>query len=680
MRTISQSFTQLAAAGLSLAFIATSAHAWTSIKAVKTATGGIVNDVQVVADGTGGTYTCWSDNRNANFDVFVQHLDAAGAVMPGWSATGNAVATQPGDQVLPRMALGLSGGVIVTWEDGRLSNNTDIYAARLTRTGVLEWTSQVCNTTGDQRAPLIVSDMAGGAVISWWNQPLQVFTAQRLNSAGGKVWLSIGVTPSTAGNQFHQDLVSDGAGGALIAINSGWLRVHQLSGSNGDPAWVPADGTLIVADNSPFPSLAADGLGGAYVAYSYTASAGNINIAASHVSSSGQLMSSMVLCAAPFHQVVPKVVCDGEGAIVAWNDYRRNLGSATDWYAARIKPDPINPPADVLDSCNWPTDGLIVMKDLTTDQEIVTNMVSDGHGGAVLAAQTSVTSDILARRIRREGLRDSSSLLASGAVVQSRPSIARVAAGKTVTVWREGSNAINAQELTFVQDPAGPSLTVSTGFRSVRLDWVGPGNDPVLGAVQSFEARYASAPITDANFSAAALMGSMVVSGPPGTPYCASVVTPVCGLYYFAVRSIYAVCSGPSLLRTLSANAKCSGTSAVVCEFAARSPTPIDDGPSIDTQARELELATPRPNPSAERATLSFSIPSTLQGKPYELAVFDLTGRRIQLVDKGVATAGRFSMDWNLRGDHGRRVSAGVYYVRLVVGVEMRKQSMMVLD
>src|SRR5437773_7480355 len=64
------------------------AQAWTSDHPVKGNSSGAVSDVQVVEDRAGGTYTCWADNRYGNYDVFVQHLNASGAVVSGWPTDG----------------------------------------------------------------------------------------------------------------------------------------------------------------------------------------------------------------------------------------------------------------------------------------------------------------------------------------------------------------------------------------------------------------------------------------------------------------------------------------------------------------------------------------------------------------------------------------------------------------
>lgn len=47
------------------------------------------------------------------------------------------------------------------------------------------------------------------------------------------------------------------------------------------------------------------------------------------------------------------------------------------------------------------------------------------------------------------------------------------------------------------------------------------------------------------------------------------------------------------------------------------------------------------------------------------LAVYDVRGRKVKALANGHLPAGRHSLIWKGTDDTGRRVSAGVYYVRL---------------
>ncbi len=69
------------------------------------------------------------------------------------------------------------------------------------------------------------------------------------------------------------------------------------------------------------------------------------------------------------------------------------------------------------------------------------------------------------------------------------------------------------------------------------------------------------------------------------------------------------------------------------------------------------------PNPARERATLSYSISPDDAGRGLEIAVYDLSGRRVETLEEGVAAAGNHLVTWDVSG-----TGAGVYFVRLNVG------------
>jgi hypothetical protein len=110
----------------------------------------------------------------------------------------------------------------------------------------------------------------------------------------------------------------------------------------------------------------------------------------------------------------------------------------------------------------------------------------------------------------------------------------------------------------------------------------------------------------------------------------------------------------------------------------------VEDGPDGSRgPITDLEFALPMPNPT--RAGLlgsrfEFAVPSTMAGGKYELSVFDLSGRRVKLVDTGTAAPGRFSVKWDLRDASGRPVDGGVYFARLSLGARHITHKLVVLQ
>jgi len=103
--------------------------------------------------------------------------------------------------------------------------------------------------------------------------------------------------------------------------------------------------------------------------------------------------------------------------------------------------------------------------------------------------------------------------------------------------------------------------------------------------------------------------------------------------------------------RNLCAGFWCSGISAFV---SVENP----DAPA------ELAFAGPVPNPAEGAVRLAIALPGPSR---VGLAVFDAAGRRIKELANHSMGAGRHAWTWDLRGDAGERVRAGVYFARLVV-------------
>jgi hypothetical protein len=122
---------------------------------------------RVTPDGTGGCIATWTDTRNSNSDIFAQKISSNGTVQ--WVASGRPVCTITGSQLVPDIASDGAGGAIITWQDFRSGTN-DIYAQRLGADGSYFLQNNglpVCNATGNQVSPKIISDGAGGGIISW---------------------------------------------------------------------------------------------------------------------------------------------------------------------------------------------------------------------------------------------------------------------------------------------------------------------------------------------------------------------------------------------------------------------------------------------------------------------------------------------------------------------------------
>ncbi|HEX7078118.1 MAG TPA: carboxypeptidase regulatory-like domain-containing protein [Candidatus Eisenbacteria bacterium] len=82
-----------------------------------------------------------------------------------------------------------------------------------------------------------------------------------------------------------------------------------------------------------------------------------------------------------------------------------------------------------------------------------------------------------------------------------------------------------------------------------------------------------------------------------------------------------------------------------------------------------LVLQRPWPNPAVHQVRLSWTMPREGAAR---LAVIDVRGRVVIVWSAGDLPAGVRTIDWDLRGAHGARLPAGVYYVLLEAGRERR--------
>jgi hypothetical protein len=80
---------------------------------------------------------------------------------------------------------------------------------------------------------------------------------------------------------------------------------------------------------------------------------------------------------------------------------------------------------------------------------------------------------------------------------------------------------------------------------------------------------------------------------------------------------------------------------------------------------RDLSLDPARPNPFRKSSFAVMHLPQEVECR---LEVCDVAGRLVRTLHEGKHSAGSFSKSWDGRDGDGRRVSNGVYYLRLVAG------------
>jgi hypothetical protein len=231
----------------------------------------------VIPDGAGGAWISWQDRRaGSDFDIYARRVDAAG--VPLGVADGIAICTTPGFQLSPAIASDGSGGAAMTWYDERNGwDNSDVYAQRVNSTGVVQWTTNgvaVCNANGMQKYPTLAEYGTGGAFVIW--QDSRDFAhgiyAQRLDAAGAIQWPVDGDSLAA----FHPNdtgpaVISDGSGGAITTWIGKYgtnqvIRAQRID-ANGVELWIAGGVPLCSNVSARNPTLVSDDAGGAIVAW-----------------------------------------------------------------------------------------------------------------------------------------------------------------------------------------------------------------------------------------------------------------------------------------------------------------------------------------------------------------------------------------------------------------------------
>ena len=426
----------------------------------------------IISDGAGGAIILWADSRSGtsgtNYDIYAQRVDAAGA--PQWTADGVAICTAAGNQNRSTLVTDGAGGAIVTWRDYRSGTNWDIYAQRVDAAGAPQWTLDgvaLCTASGSQIYPAIVSDGAGGAIVTWedYRSGTSDIYAQRVDAAGAPQWAADGVALCSAtGGQYNPTIDSDGGGGAIVTWSDG--RSGNLNSdiyaqrvdAAGVSQWT-ADGVALCTalQDQLYPMIVSDGAGGAIVTWEdYRGTYADIY--AQRVDAAGTpqwTADGVAMCTVARNQQYPTIASDeAGGAIVTWRDGRRMDGNNGDIYAQRV---------DAAGVPQWTADGVALCTACGSP-----TIVSDGAGGAVV---TSSYGDIYAAHVLASGAVDpawppNGAALCTAAGTQDYTAIASDGAGGAIVAWEDNRSGTNWD------------IYAQRGYGAGAVAAVPPGNAP----------------------------------------------------------------------------------------------------------------------------------------------------------------------------------------------------------
>ena len=337
---------------------------------------------RAVPDGNGGSLVVFVSAGS----VRVQHVLSSDSVDPSWPAGGRQVATAV--DVSTAIASDGAGGAFVAWLQGA---DSDVYAHHVLASGTLDpgWPSlgvPVCTAPNNQVSVSIVSDGAGGALLAWAdlrNSQSDVFAHHVL--ATGVVdpaWPANGL--AVVSNALDQSLpvaTSDGSGGILIAWQDNFdIRAQRVLSTGTIAAGWPVGGRSLVSNNDEqtHPRICTDGAGGAIVAWRDLRQ-GDFDVFAMRVEAGGSLSQGWrnggeILCDAAQGQLLSDIIADGSGgAVVAWRDFRTPAISS-DIYVQRV-----NSAGSVL----WTADGVPICS--TAGSSYAPSLGFDGTGAFLVS-------------------------------------------------------------------------------------------------------------------------------------------------------------------------------------------------------------------------------------------------------------------------------------------------------
>ncbi|HQV54672.1 MAG: T9SS type A sorting domain-containing protein [Chitinophagaceae bacterium] len=370
-------------------------------------------NVQLVADGTGGTIAVWEDNRNGSTDIYAQRLSATGNLL--WAVEGIPICTATFNQLNPKIVTDGASGAVISWIDDRNgagAGSYDIYAQRINASGIVQWVTDglpVCTATGTQNNQQMLADNSG-AMIVWsdgrgGSANADIY-AQRLDQVGTPLWTIDGTTVCTASSlQNMPQIISDGGAGSAIIAWEDWRNFSQSDIyaqriSNGFTDWT-FNGVLICSESNLAHQyntrMVADGAGGAIMCWEDKRNSGsNTDLYAQRINNSGTTQwtsNGISICNVNGIQFSHQLIADASGgAIIVWEDRRTNR----DIYSQKI---------NATGVIQWALNGIPVCNNFDTQED--PQLVATISGGAIFIwtdSRNSFQQDIYAQSFNAAGV------------------------------------------------------------------------------------------------------------------------------------------------------------------------------------------------------------------------------------------------------------------------------------
>jgi len=507
----------------------------------------------------------------------------------------------------------------------------------------------VCTTSGEQVGPAIVSDGAGGSIVAWHDSRPTVASggvcfAQRVNALGVPQWAVNGVALSTTGDlsdPASPAIASDGAGGAFVAYggSSSQPRVQRVNAA-GVPQW-GADGVALT-NTSPVRDLA-----------------------------------------------IVRDINGAGGVIVVWR-LMNGAGGTTDIYAQKV---------NAAGAIQWGPSGAPVA---TTNMnfETLPALISDGAGGTIITWFNGTTG-CRVQRLNSSGVSQWPNRSLSSVTNNRRPAIVPDGSGGAVVAWASGSTGIFAQRVSSFGDKlwSPPETGVMLCSAGNQCAMIPDGAGGATVTWQDFRNN------TNYNIFAQRVNNTGATQwAPNGVEVCfvagdqlaptivsdggtGAIITWYDGRTFSSGDDIYAQRIDVNGISQWTPNGL------PVCTATANQQLPtiaidgaggafvswqdLRNGSNNDIYVHHLNqsgqvlsvpgenqapwMARSWPNPFLDHVRLEFVLPAaTTMG----LEVFDVSGRSIRAYEPGLLAAGDQVLTWDGRSSDGRSAGHGIYFLR----------------
>ncbi len=401
--------------------------------------------------GGGSTILFWSDTRNGNRDIFAQKVSFTGAAF--WGEGGIAVTELPGRQEDPVAIEDGAGGAFIAWVDYRLDNEGDIFIQHINSEGEIQMDSSgvaICQMDGKQISISMCTDSSGGVFITWEDgrngldadiYGTHVDSDNNVGHPGTGVAII-----EAAGTQGPKSIEYAGNGDALVVWSDARVstenldvyaqRINQNLELHFDSDGLPIANTTDL-ESRPKTTF----MSGVKSCVVWQQGSGITEVVYQVVDTSGLMLSDEgSLTKDPASKAGPRVKRGYGGSVFAsWEDYRYDS----------IYPDYFIQKIDVNGAIMWDSSGISI--DSTFETQSGVRFTGDNDGGVVVVWErgTFPNQDIVSQHFDLYGNRqlpDSGLVISDADGNQTSPVVTSdEAVGQFIMFADEGSGSINLQ-------------------------------------------------------------------------------------------------------------------------------------------------------------------------------------------------------------------------------------------